>query len=158
MIALIQRVRHAQVDVGSETVGKIGSGLLVLLGVERHDTDGTAQALLDKVLAYRVFSDREGKMNLNVQQYSRQTAAFWWFRSSPWPPTPPKDCARAFPKAPRPTKPAGCTACSAHTLQSASLPLPAASVPRCRSACAMTGQLHSGCKSDRQAKGSLKTQ
>lgn len=68
MIALIQRVRHAQVDVGSETVGKIGSGLLVLLGVERHDTDGTAQALLDKVLAYRVFSDREGKMNLNVQQ------------------------------------------------------------------------------------------
>lgn len=68
MIALIQRVRHAQVGVGGQTVGKIGSGLLVLLGIERHDTDSTAHTLLGKVLAYRVFNDDAGKMNLNVAQ------------------------------------------------------------------------------------------
>lgn len=68
MIALIQRVRHAQVATGDETVGQIGRGLLVLLGVERHDNEAAADKLLQKVLAYRVFSDENGKMNLNVQQ------------------------------------------------------------------------------------------
>lgn len=68
MIALIQRVSRAQVDTGGQTVGEINCGLLVLLGVERHDSKDTAHALLDKVLAYRVFADEHGKMNLNVQQ------------------------------------------------------------------------------------------
>ncbi len=68
MIALIQRVTQAHVDIGGETVGSIGKGLLVLLGVERHDTEGGADKLLDKVLSYRVFSDENGKMNLNVRQ------------------------------------------------------------------------------------------
>lgn len=68
MIGLIQRVRHASVDVAGETVGKIDKGLLVFLGVEQHDTPATAQKLLDKILRYRVFGDEQGKMNLNVQQ------------------------------------------------------------------------------------------
>ncbi|MDK4684187.1 D-aminoacyl-tRNA deacylase [Kingella negevensis] len=68
MIALIQRVTQAQVSVDNQVVGKIGNGLLVLLGVEQGDTREQADKLLNKVLAYRVFSDEQGKMNLNVQQ------------------------------------------------------------------------------------------
>lgn len=68
MLGLIQRVRHASVAVDDRTVGEIGPGLLVLLGVEKEDDEGKADALLKKVLAYRVFADAEGKMNLNVQQ------------------------------------------------------------------------------------------
>ena len=67
MKALIQRVSQARVDVDNETVGKIGQGLLVLLGVERNDTVACAEKLLDKLLQYRVFADGEGKMNLSVR-------------------------------------------------------------------------------------------
>jgi D-tyrosyl-tRNA(Tyr) deacylase len=67
MKALIQRVSSAQVSVHGETVGKIGQGLLVLLGVERDDDRACADKLLNKLLQYRVFSDAEGKMNLSVQ-------------------------------------------------------------------------------------------
>ena len=68
MIALIQRVACAKVETGGQTVGEIGRGLLVLLGVERGDDDARCDKLLDKVLNYRVFSDADGKMNLNVCQ------------------------------------------------------------------------------------------
>ncbi|MDD7568534.1 MAG: D-aminoacyl-tRNA deacylase [[Actinobacillus] rossii] len=68
MIALIQRVTQAQVDVQGEIVGKIDKGLLVLLGVEKEDTHEKADKLAEKVLNYRVFSDENDKMNLNVQQ------------------------------------------------------------------------------------------
>jgi len=68
MIALIQRVTQAQVDVQGETVGKIGKGLLVLLGVEKADNQEKADKLAEKVLNYRIFSDENDKMNLNVQQ------------------------------------------------------------------------------------------
>ncbi len=68
MKALIQRVSHAQVDVAGETVGQIGSGLLVLLGVDRDDDQAKADQLLHKVSHYRIFADADGKMNLNVQQ------------------------------------------------------------------------------------------
>lgn len=68
MIALIQRVTQAKVDVGGETVGQIGKGLLVLLGVEKDDDHRKADKLAEKVLNYRVFSDEDDKMNLNVQQ------------------------------------------------------------------------------------------
>jgi len=67
MIALIQRVKKASVDVENETIGQIGQGLLVLLGVEKNDTPVLADKLLKKVMNYRVFSDDEGKMNLSVQ-------------------------------------------------------------------------------------------
>lgn len=68
MIALIQRVSSAKVDVDGEIVGQIGKGLLVLLGVEKDDDRAKADKLAEKVLNYRVFSDENDKMNLNVQQ------------------------------------------------------------------------------------------
>lgn len=68
MIALIQRVRHANVVVADKMVGQIDTGLLVLLGVQQGDDVVRADKLLDKVLAYRVFADDAGKMNCNVQQ------------------------------------------------------------------------------------------
>lgn len=68
MIALIQRVKWAKVEVENQIVGEITHGLLVLLGVEKEDDHTKADKLLEKVLNYRVFSDENGKMNLNVQQ------------------------------------------------------------------------------------------
>ncbi|MCK3658064.1 D-tyrosyl-tRNA(Tyr) deacylase [Pasteurellaceae bacterium Pebbles2] len=68
MIGLIQRVTQAKVEVNGEIVGEIGKGLLVLLGVEKEDDCAKADKLAEKVLNYRVFSDADDKMNLNVQQ------------------------------------------------------------------------------------------
>lgn len=68
MIALIQRVLSASVSVDRAVVGEIGPGLLVLLGVEKGDDEKRAERLAEKVLGYRIFSDEQGKMNLNVQQ------------------------------------------------------------------------------------------
>lgn len=68
MKALIQRVKHAKVEVDGQVTGQIDQGILVLLGVEKHDTQALADKLLNKLLAYRIFSDADGKMNLNVQQ------------------------------------------------------------------------------------------
>ena len=67
MLALIQRVSRADVSVSGQCIAKIGKGLLVLLGVERDDSRLEADKLLKKVLAYRVFADLEGKMNLSLQ-------------------------------------------------------------------------------------------
>ncbi|MBT8139255.1 MAG: D-tyrosyl-tRNA(Tyr) deacylase [Gammaproteobacteria bacterium] len=66
MKALIQRVSRAAVTVEGQTVGEIGSGLLVLLGVERGDEVLTAQKMAAKLCNYRVFADRDEKMNLSV--------------------------------------------------------------------------------------------
>ena len=68
MIALIQRVSRASVSVDDATVGEIGAGLLVLLGVEKGDDEQKAQRLTERVLGYRIFADENDKMNLNVQQ------------------------------------------------------------------------------------------
>ncbi|SUC10890.1 D-tyrosyl-tRNA(Tyr) deacylase [Pasteurella canis] len=68
MIALIQRVSQAKVSVEEQVVGEIGQGLLILLGIEKEDNQAKADRLIEKVLNYRLFSDTEGKMNLNVQQ------------------------------------------------------------------------------------------
>ena len=68
MRALIQRVSQAKVEVDQQIVGEISHGLLVLLAVQKHDNEALADKLLDKLLAYRVFADADGKMNLNVQQ------------------------------------------------------------------------------------------
>jgi D-tyrosyl-tRNA(Tyr) deacylase len=67
MIGLLQRVHQASVSVGGKTVGAIGRGLLVLVGVERDDDETSADRLLDRLLGYRVFPDTAGKMNLSVQ-------------------------------------------------------------------------------------------
>jgi D-tyrosyl-tRNA(Tyr) deacylase len=63
MRALIQRVSEARVTVDGETVGAIGPGLLVLLGVTHDDTEAICDRLADKVAALRVFEDADGKMN-----------------------------------------------------------------------------------------------
>ncbi len=67
MIGLLQRVSRASVTVEAETVGAIGRGLLVLVGVERGDDEAKADRLLERLLGYRVFPDGEGKMDLSVQ-------------------------------------------------------------------------------------------
>ncbi|ABS06487.1 D-aminoacyl-tRNA deacylase [Shewanella baltica] len=68
MIALIQRVSRASVVVDNQTIGAIDKGLLVLLGVEQQDTREKMEKLATKVMSYRVFSDENGKMNLNLEQ------------------------------------------------------------------------------------------
>jgi D-tyrosyl-tRNA(Tyr) deacylase len=67
VIALIQRVRRAEVRVADRVTGAIDAGLLAFVCAERNDTEAAADKLLAKMLAYRVFSDAAGKMNLPVQ-------------------------------------------------------------------------------------------
>ena len=67
MIALIQRVAEAHVDVAGERIAAIGPGLLALVGVERADGRDQARRLAERVLAYRVFPDEGGRMNLDVR-------------------------------------------------------------------------------------------
>ena len=66
MRAVVQRVTRASVKVGSETVGQIEKGLLVLLGVAQDDTESDADYLADKIVGMRVFEDAGEKMNLAV--------------------------------------------------------------------------------------------
>lgn len=68
MKVLMQRVSHARVDVNGATIGAIDTGLLLFVGIEKTDTAEILEKMANKVLAYRVFGDDEGKMNLNVQQ------------------------------------------------------------------------------------------
>lgn len=68
MIGLIQRVSEASVSVNNEIVGEIGHGMLVLLGVEKSDNDTAIEKLANKICRYRMFSDCDGKMNLNIEQ------------------------------------------------------------------------------------------
>ncbi len=67
MIGLLQRVREARVDVAGECVGRIGPGLLVLVGVQKSDGEPDAERLLERLLGYRVFEDKAGKMNLSLR-------------------------------------------------------------------------------------------
>ncbi len=66
MRAVLQRVTEARVDVAGQTVGEIGAGLLVLLGVARDDTADDAQYLVEKITNLRIFTDTEGKMNRSL--------------------------------------------------------------------------------------------
>jgi D-tyrosyl-tRNA(Tyr) deacylase len=68
VIALLQRVVEAGVDIGAERVASIGAGLLVLVGVRPTDDETSALRLLNRVLQYRVFADEAGKMNLSLCQ------------------------------------------------------------------------------------------
>jgi D-tyrosyl-tRNA(Tyr) deacylase len=66
MRAVVQRVRRAEVRVGDETVGRIGTGLCVLVGVGRDDVEADADALAEKVVGLRIFEDEAGKMNRSL--------------------------------------------------------------------------------------------
>ena len=68
MIALMQRVSEASVSVDNNVVGEIEQGLLVLIAIEPEDTQAKAKRLAERVAGYRIFSDENGKMNLNVKQ------------------------------------------------------------------------------------------
>jgi D-tyrosyl-tRNA(Tyr) deacylase len=67
VIALIQRVLEARVEVAGELKGRIGQGLLVLVCAEPTDTEAVAHKLVEKLLKLRIFSDAEGRMNLSVR-------------------------------------------------------------------------------------------
>ena len=68
MRLIIQRVSQASVKVNEIITGTIGTGLLVLLGIGKQDSEEDADYLLDKLLGMRIFPDENGKMNLNIQQ------------------------------------------------------------------------------------------
>lgn len=67
MIALIQRVKCAQVAVHGQTVGQINQGVLAFIGVEKSDTSEQVSKLANRLLGYRIFSDDDDKMNLSVK-------------------------------------------------------------------------------------------
>lgn len=67
MRAVVQRVTRAEVRVAGEVTGRIGPGLVVLLGVGRDDTEAEAAWMLDKIAGLRIFADDAGKMNLSLE-------------------------------------------------------------------------------------------
>ncbi len=67
MIGLLQRVSHASVTVNGEAVASINNGLLVLIGVEKSDSEKNAERLFEKLISYRVFADEHDKMNLSLK-------------------------------------------------------------------------------------------
>ncbi len=68
MLGLIQRVKSASVTVDNQVVGEIQHGILLLLGIQKADTEETAGKLIEKILSYRIFADADHKMNCNLQQ------------------------------------------------------------------------------------------
>jgi D-tyrosyl-tRNA(Tyr) deacylase len=75
VIALVQRVTEASVNVAGKPVGVIGAGIVALVGVQRGDTEVEALLLAEKVMSYRIFSDPQGKMNLSVKDVGGQILA-----------------------------------------------------------------------------------
>ncbi len=68
MIALLQRVSSARVQIDGQVVAEIGAGLLAFIGVTPADTDENAEKLVSRMLKYRIFADEAGKMNLSLRQ------------------------------------------------------------------------------------------
>ena len=75
MIALIQRVTEARVEVEGRTIGAIGRGILALVGVERGDSETQAGRLVERVLGYRIFPDTDGRMNLSLMDIKGELLA-----------------------------------------------------------------------------------
>jgi D-aminoacyl-tRNA deacylase len=75
LIALIQRVSSAAVRIDGEEVAEIGRGMLALIGVERGDGEAEAERLAERVLAYRIFADAQGKMNLSLKEIAGELLA-----------------------------------------------------------------------------------
>ncbi|MBU0994955.1 MAG: D-tyrosyl-tRNA(Tyr) deacylase [Proteobacteria bacterium] len=72
MKAVVQRVSESSVSVENEIIGKIGRGLMILLGITHHDTREDAAFLADKIVHLRIFEDGHGKMNLSLPQINGQ--------------------------------------------------------------------------------------
>jgi D-tyrosyl-tRNA(Tyr) deacylase len=68
VIGLLQRVTEGRVLIEGETVAEITQGLVVLIGVQREDTEGCADRLLQRLLGYRIFPDSMGRMNLSLKE------------------------------------------------------------------------------------------
>ena len=106
MIGLLQRVNQAAVTVNGKTVGAIGRGILVFVGVERGDDEAKADRLLERLLGYRVFADAAGKMNLSVKdiagglllvpQFTLAADTQKGMRASLTPAAPPQEGERLF--------------------------------------------------------------
>jgi D-tyrosyl-tRNA(Tyr) deacylase len=106
MIGLLQRVSQASVAVEGKTVGVIGRGLAVLVGVERGDDEARAERLLERLLGYRVFPDAAGRMNLSVNdiggglllvpQFTLAADTQKGMRASFTPAAPPEEGERLF--------------------------------------------------------------
>ncbi len=67
MLVLVQRVKHASVSVNNNTIAKIDQGILGLCGFEKNDSFSIAKPLLEKVIKYRIFEDKDDKMNLSLK-------------------------------------------------------------------------------------------
>lgn len=72
MIALVQRVNYASVKVDNKIIASIDKGMLVLVGVEKTDSEENAKALFEKLRKFRLFADEHGKLNLNISQAGGQ--------------------------------------------------------------------------------------
>lgn len=72
MIALLQRVRQARVEINQKVCAQIGQGLLVFVGFQPDDDESVVEKLLQRILKYRVFEDRQGKMNQSVTDIQGQ--------------------------------------------------------------------------------------
>ena len=70
MIALIQRVRHARVEIAGQVSGQIGQGVLALVGFQPEDDRAEVQRMLQRVINYRIFADDQDKMNLSLLDIS----------------------------------------------------------------------------------------
>jgi D-tyrosyl-tRNA(Tyr) deacylase len=75
VIALVQRVTEASVSVDGKVVGAIGRGILALIGVERGDTEGEADRLIERIATYRIFPDDAGKMNRSLRDVGGELLA-----------------------------------------------------------------------------------
>ena len=106
MIVLLQRVKHSQVTVNERLVGRIDTGLMALVGVEKGDDEVKADRLLQRLLGYRVFPDEQDRMNLSltdicgglllVSQFTLAADTRKGMRPSFTPAAPPEEGARLF--------------------------------------------------------------
>jgi D-tyrosyl-tRNA(Tyr) deacylase len=75
MKALLQRVIKSSVEVDNKIVGKINSGILLFIGIEKNDDEKIAIKMIDKILNYRIFADENDKMNLSVKDTNKEILA-----------------------------------------------------------------------------------